>query len=83
MSWADENSISCWDYEDLIQIRCIEGEFDDQKFWVTREEKEIKYEDLSSPHIENIIKKFEYTKEEMPNLFEEYEKRLSKLKDNK
>jgi len=75
MSWADENSISCWDYEDL------EIGSDEKQIWETKEGKEIKYKDLTTNHIQNIIRFFKYTEQDKPNLFSELEKRLSKLKE--
>lgn len=70
-----------WDMPSYPPV--IEGELDEDKVWVNRNEEEIPYEKLETSHIQNIIRMFNFKRKDMPNLFRELDKRLSKLKDNK
>lgn len=56
-------------------VPCL-GEQDEECIWVTRDGKEIEYENMTTEHIQNVISFFKFEREDMPNLFEELDKRL-------
>ena len=72
MSWADDNGIS--DYSFLDNIPALRAS-DKDKNWVTKDGVDIDYEDMETSHILAVIKKFNFTKKDMPNLFKELKKR--------
>lgn len=77
MGYAEDMGYDSYDIPEYVEA--IDGNLDRFCEWVTEDEKYIKYEDLETSHIKNIIKRFKFTREQMPCLFAELDKRVSKL----